>query len=361
MKIEIINKIIKKIIVISMIILFFMGYTNILNGCVYAIENPADGAKSQKSSNANLDNLGIKPYDFYGFEEDILEYTVAVPEKTKEVKIYAEVQNKNAEVTGTGDAELVIGKNANEVVVTAEDGTTKTYTINIIRDDDEYSYQKKLGNSGVFKNIGKGLESLEIEGLQLDKEFDTNVYEYTCKLDDVNITNLEVNGVGTDSEYKVEVIGNTDLKEGKNTVTILVSDDEENIATYQVVVEKPLRQMSIVDSAGNIFENISMEYIYAFWIIIGIILLLIVVRKIYKKIKRNSNKNRNSELIEKMKKYNSKYDDEREFDYENDDSDEEFEHDIELPKGLKNNSKSSEKKKKEVAKVETGKGKRYKM
>ena len=357
-KIEMISK---NIIVISMIILFFLGCIDILNKEVYATENSVDEVKSEKSSNANLDNLGIKPYDFYGFEEDILEYTIEVPEKTEKIEIYAEVQNKNATVTGTDEVELVLGKNTNEVVVTAEDGTAKTYVINVIRDNDEYNYQKKIGNSGVYKNIDKGLETLEIEGLELDKKFNTNIYEYTCEIDDFNVTDIEVKGVSTDSEYEVEIIGNTDLKEGKNIITILVSDDEENIATYQVVVEKPLKQMSIIDSAGNIFTNISMQYIYAFWIIIGLIILVIIIRKIYKRIKRSSNKNRNSESIEKMKKYNSKYDDEREFDYEEDDSDEEFEHDIELPKGLKNNSKSVQKNKKEVAKVETGKGKRYKM
>ena len=350
MKIKETKKIIEKYIVVSIIIIISMICINTLNIQVYASTNTIEGTENKKSNNANLDNLGIKPYDFYGFEEDILEYTIAVPETTKEVEIYAKVQDKNATVTGTNDINLELGKNISEVTVVAEDGTTKIYTINIIRDNNEYNYQKKIGNSGVFKNIDKGLQTLEIEGIQLDKEFDTNIYEYSCKVDD-NITDIKINSVSTNSEYVVDIIGNNNLEEGKNFVTILVSHNDKNIATYQITVEKPLKQMSIMDSAGNIFTNFNIQYIYVFWVIIAVIIIFIVIRKIYKKIK----KNKKSKSIDSKKDNNKKNSDNKETSQK-----EEVKDKIELPKGLKNMQKDIKKNKKEVVNTLTEKGKRYK-
>ena len=54
-------------------------------------------------------------------------------------------------------------------------------------------------------------------------------------------TKLNIETKTTDPYYEVEVIGNDELVEGENVITILVSDpDGENIATYQVIVNKTL-------------------------------------------------------------------------------------------------------------------------
>ncbi len=341
-----VNNIVKIIIVMIIITIFSIQFNNIY----------ATTTSNQKSNNANLSNLGIKPYDFYGFEEDITTYTVAVPESTKSVEVYAEAEDKNAEITGTGDLELESGRNVSEVIVTAEDGTTKTYTTNIIKDDDEYNYQKKVGNSGVYENTNKGLESLEITGLTLDKEFNTNTYEYIVECGE-EITELTIEAVPTDISYDVEIVGNTNLKEGENSITILVNDDDENIATYQIIAKKPLQQMSIFNTEGTIFENININYIYAFWILIGLIILMIIIRKIRKRAKKNNRSSKSKETLEKMKEYNE----EQYFDDDYEEDDEYYEEEIELPRGLRKKEKQREINKKESGKEnKSSKGKRYK-
>ena len=89
---------------------------------------------STKSSNANLSNLGITPNDFKGFKAQTTSYNVTVPTDVESVTIYANAQDSKAKISGVGKQNLQTGKNEFEVVVTAEDGTTKTYTLNITRD-----------------------------------------------------------------------------------------------------------------------------------------------------------------------------------------------------------------------------------
>lgn len=190
---------------------------------------------SKKSSNANLSNLGIKPNDFSGFKPTITTYNVTVSEEVEEINVYATAQDSKATVSGTGKKQLENGKNTVSVVVTAEDGTSKTYTININKSGNAKDNAKSNNQDG-----SKGLSELKIEGLTLSPEFDTNTYEYTTKYIGED-TKLNISAVATDSKFVVEVTGNEELKEGENIITILVSDlDGKNVATYQVIVNKSL-------------------------------------------------------------------------------------------------------------------------
>lgn len=190
---------------------------------------------NKKSSNANLSNLGIKPNDFSGFKAATTAYNVTVPEDVETVEVYATAQDSKATVSGTGKKKLETGKNTVTVTVTAEDGTEKTYTINITRGE-----KTEKNTEEIEKTESRGLSELKIADLTLSPEFETNVYEYTVKYIGED-TKLDITTVATDEDYIVEVTGNEDLKEGENIITILVSDEDgNNVATYQVIVNKSL-------------------------------------------------------------------------------------------------------------------------
>ena len=254
-----------------------------------------------KSNNANLSNLGIKPNDFSGFKSSITTYNVNVPEDVEEVEVYATAQSSSAKVSGTGKKKLEDGKNTFSVVVTAEDGTTKTYTINITKQDEENTENVESTSSG------NGLASLKIGDLKLSPEFSTNIYEYeTTYIGEDEKINIEAKP--TDPNFIVETTGNNKLEEGENIITILVSDpDGNNIATYQVLVNKKL-----VDEEALAKEQEELrkkqeqnKILIAASISLGIIVFIIIIFLIVKHIK-----NRNTEEDEYYEEYYDDYEDE---------------------------------------------------
>ena len=230
--------------------------------------------QSEESSNANLKMLGIRPteYDFTGFKSGTTTYEVTVPADVDEVEVYGTAQDSNAKVSGLGTKKLEDGMNDLSIVVTAEDGTEKIYTIQVTRESAESS------NAVGTENPGEGLESLKIGDLELSPAFSTNVYEYTAKYIGEG-TEVDVEATATNPEYTVEITGNTGLKEGENIVTILVTDaDGENVATYQVTVNKSLVDEEAIareqEEARRQEEQRRMIIIGA---VVGVVVLIIII------------------------------------------------------------------------------------
>ena len=236
-----------------------------------------------RSSNANLSNLGIRPNDFTGFTPSQTTYNVTVPNDVDSVEVYATAQNANATISGTGTKSLQEGNNALMVTVTAQNGTKKTYTINVTRQTSEESEENSEEANATEQ--AEGLEKIEIAGATLSPEFQTNIYEYTAKYIGEE-TNLNVDAVATNSDYTVEVTGNDDLKEGENLITILVTDAEgENVATYQITLNK-----SLVDEEAIAREQEELERqetqrkmiaagIAIIFVIIVIVVIIIIKRR----------------------------------------------------------------------------------
>lgn len=239
--------------------------------------NTRTSVRNETSSNANLSNLGIRPHDFTGFTPNTTSYSVTVPSDTEAVEVYAQAADNSATISGTGTVTLEEGENIINVTVTAEDGTTKTYTINITRETSEVAEENVQEN---------GLAKLVIQNVEMTPEFKTNTYEYTAKYIGEKTT-LPIEVEATDETYQIEIVGNEDLKEGENIITILVSKSNgNNVATYQITVEK-----SLVDEEALAREQAEKEQrqrmiigaIIAVVVIIAIIVFVIIRRRRNKK------------------------------------------------------------------------------
>lgn len=230
--------------------------------------------QEKKSSNANLSNLGIRPNDFSGFKSWITSYDITVPNDVETIEIYAKAQDSKAKISGIGSKKLEEGKNTSSIVVTAEDGTQKTYTINVTREENKDEDNDEENSD---EEVSKGLSELKIEDLKLTPEFKTDIYEY--KVDYIgDETKLNINTIATDTNYVVEVTGNEDLKEGENIITILVSDIEgNNIATYQVTVNK-----SLVNEEPMILESQNNNKMIIIGVILAVVILAIIIFVIIK-------------------------------------------------------------------------------
>lgn len=88
------------------------------------------------SKNNNLKSITVDEYELSPeFNKDVLEYSVKVPSTIDSVNINATKEDSTASIDGTGVKEVVEGSNPFEIVVTAQNGSTKTYKLNIIVED----------------------------------------------------------------------------------------------------------------------------------------------------------------------------------------------------------------------------------
>ena len=248
-------------------------------GGTITVEGTSDSSNNttseEESSNANLSNLGIRPNDFSGFTPGTTTYNVTVPEDVESVEVYATAQDSNASISGTGNKTLEYGENALNVVVTAEDGTIKTYTINVTREGEETNETNETDETEGETEIINGLSNITIGDLELSPAFKKDVYEYTVKYIGEN-TSLDIQAVPTDPDYTVEILGNEDLKEGENIITILVADGEgNNVATYQLTVNKWLVDEEALAKEEE--ERQQQEQRKIFMIAGGIIVLILVI------------------------------------------------------------------------------------
>ena len=126
-----------------------------------------------------------------------------------------------------------------------------------------------------------GLSKLEIKNSTLSPKFDLETYEYTIGIKE-DISSLEIEAVANNENATVEIIGNENLQDGENVITILVTNAETGeVATYQIIVNKNTQKEGVAKvnwlqpSTWGTREKIIVG-------IIGALILLIVILIIVK-------------------------------------------------------------------------------
>ena len=211
--------------------------------------------EEEKSTNKNLSSLKVTPSGLTPeFDANTTQYTMTVGSNIDKLDIEAIAEDEKAKVEITGNEELKLGDNIIKIAVTAEDGTVRTYMITVTKEETDQF----------------GLSELSIEGITLTPEFSTGVYEYTANTDNKELKELNITTKASDEDAKIEIIGNSDFKEGENVITILVSQGEETV-TYQI-------KLNIVDTPVETpQENNNMIYYIGGAILAVIILVIIIV------------------------------------------------------------------------------------
>lgn len=195
---------------------------------------------NKKSSNANLKSMilsveGLSP----AFAKNITNYSLNVGKNVNEIKVTASVEHSRATYSVSGNTNLKEGENVVKVKVTAEDGTVKTYTINVLKSDDPIKSDATLS-------------SLIIEDVDLGQAFDPNITEYNAGDISVKADKLNIYAYTTSDNAKIEIIGNEDLKVGENKITIKVtSENGKVVKEYTVTFNKLYSEDKVVDIYGD--------------------------------------------------------------------------------------------------------------
>ena len=89
--------------------------------------------QDSKDTNNKLKSLQVSPGSLSpAFNANTTSYTVNVSEDTTEIVVSAAAQSDKANVSVSGNKNIKPGENTVKVVVTAESGATKVYTLNVI-------------------------------------------------------------------------------------------------------------------------------------------------------------------------------------------------------------------------------------
>lgn len=87
----------------------------------------------EKAKNNNLSSLKVEGYSISPeFNKNTLEYTLELENGVTSANILASVEDPTAYIKGTGKVNLIEGVNTFPIIVTAQNGAQKTYTLNII-------------------------------------------------------------------------------------------------------------------------------------------------------------------------------------------------------------------------------------
>jgi methionine-rich copper-binding protein CopC len=245
----------------------YNGGTGYIKTSLLTTEEPS------KASDKALKTLEVTPEGLDPeFNPETTSYTLNVGADVEKLEIKAAPNDEKATVEITGNESLVVGDNAVKITVTAQDGTTRIYTINV-----------KKGEATTL-----GLSSLKINGYTLSPKFSSNVYEYKINVLDPNITKLDVSAIANFENAKVEVTGNTNLVKGENTITITVtSEDGKEKVIYQILVNK--------DSDATATTNKKDMIIYG-GIVVGVILIFVIIIIVVKSRKKKKQPTNNDNV-----------------------------------------------------------------
>lgn len=204
-----------------------------------------------KSTDASLKNIELSSGSIeFSSDKDTYDLTVSYDVSSIEVKGIS--NDGKASVKVEGDTNLKEGDNVIKLVVTAEDGTTtKTYTLNIKRE-----------NKVLSKN--SNIKKLTINNYDL--KFNKNKKEYDLTIN--NEDNLTINVELEDEFAKYEIIGNKKLK-NKSVIKIIVTAEDNSSTIYiiNIIKEKnKTKELSIALIISLILNTI----------IIGFLLLIVI-------------------------------------------------------------------------------------
>ena len=248
-----------------------------------AATNTTNTTENPENTNVNLKELSIEGYDMYPeFNKNTNTYYVSIPKDVKSLEVNATTEVESSSVKISGNTSMWKTENTITVTVTSKNRNTKRYTIIATKQDDN----------------GLKLSSLEVEGATLEPEFSENRYTYKLSMEIIKedtIPPLNIIAKSNDENAEIEILGNSNLTEGDNLITIFVRSGDD-VSIYQInanissktmvtTVQKSENQLyEIVNLCKNKImewfedENRKLATIIAGGVVIVVLIIIIVVK-----------------------------------------------------------------------------------
>lgn len=192
-----------------------------------------------KSNVNTLSSLSVSGYTLTpAFNPNTTSY--AVNTDSSSITINATKSDSRASVSGIGTKNINYGKNTFNVVVKAEDGNSKTYTIVVNRNDN--------------RNGDSTLRSLSVSSGSI--KFSASVKSYNVSLN-ANVESFSVEGVANNSKSKVSYSPSKSIsiKQGETkTITVTVTAENQTKTGYKIHVSR-----GDARSSDNYLKSLSMK------------------------------------------------------------------------------------------------------
>lgn len=219
----------------------------------FAVLGGAVDLPASLSSNANLSSLTLSHGTLSPvFASGTTSYTASVGNNINSIMLTPTVADATATVkingtsVGSGLSHgvvLNVGANTFTVVVTAQDGSTKTYTVTVTR-------------AGSSNNL---LSNLWISDGTLSPAFAAGTTSYTASVANT-ITSVNVSPTIADATASVSVNGfvmmsglnrNVPLNVGANTITVLVTAQDGTTKPYTIIITRENSPVAAVNAAAD--------------------------------------------------------------------------------------------------------------
>lgn len=196
-----------------------------------------------KSTNNNLSDIKIDGKTILGFSSSKTSYNMTVENSKNKIELSATLADTKSQISGVGSKNLAEYANTFYLIVTAENGTKKTYTINVLRKD-------QAGRTAPL-STNNNISSIVITGY--DIVFNKDNYEYL--LDVTNeVETIEIIAIAEDSKTTV-TISDTKLKVGMNEIKIESTSEDGAKKQYIIKINRksdaPVTTISEINNIIN--------------------------------------------------------------------------------------------------------------
>lgn len=204
-----------------------------------------------KSNNNNLSTLTVNGTKVPDFSPNRTSYSMTVENKITTAVIAATPEDSRSTVAGAGVKNLNVYGNTFNIVVTAQNGSKKTYTLTIIRKNSDGFTAPRSNNNN--------LSNITIEGYTIN--FDKNTLEYEITVEN-NVTSLDIKTTLEDNKASVTIDKSDDLKVGDNTINIKVTAEDGTEKIYKIKVKRKSEgPTTTIKELGNIIDKTTSKII----------------------------------------------------------------------------------------------------
>lgn len=177
----------------------------------------SNSKEDNKSSDNSLKSLSVDGYSLNPeFNKDTLEYSLDLKEDVRKIKVNAEKNDDKATITGGGEIDVNEGQNTISIVVTAENGSSRTYKIN--------AFVSEKSPISVKINKKEYTVLTKLTGIDKPNGFENG----TIKINDTDIETF----YNKKLDYTLVA-----LKDDKGAVSLYIYDEKKNTYTkYSPIV-----------------------------------------------------------------------------------------------------------------------------